>query len=115
MKKKYIYITSELEAFHKWKQAPEEVKFLRNLQRHRFIIKVGLQIGKEREVEFFMVKWRLNTFLKNYSRKIVGSCERIAESILEWCRKNYGKERNYFIEVSEDGENGVILTTDNKT
>ena len=111
---KLVYVSCLLEAFHKWEKAPKEVSFLKNLHRHLFGIKLGVEVKGDREIEFFMLKWRLEKFLKKYEKKEIKSCEWLAERILEWAKKKYGKNRFYVVEVNEDEENGVILTSDNR-
>ena len=62
----------------------------------------------DRELEFFLVKWALQDFIKvgNQNHK---SCEMIATDILQQhLIPNYG-ERYYEIVVSEDGESDGIV------
>ena len=112
VRKKYIYVTEQFEAYHRWKDAPDEVKFLRSMHRHIFKVKVTIEVWHEdREIEFIMFKWKLRNFLReNYEMKEdIGSCEMIAENILNWLEKEY-PGRYIQVEVSEDGENGAIVT-----
>jgi len=98
-----IIVTTEKIGFHQYKDAPEKVKFLRNLHRHKFYIKVGLPVTHDnRELEFFTVQRELNDFLKN--KKVVGSCEMLAREIKKWADKTY--QRKCWCEVWEDNENG---------
>jgi hypothetical protein len=66
----------------------------------------------DRELEFFLVKWALQEFIKagNQNHK---SCEMIATDILEkHLIPAYGSDRYYEIVVSEDGESdGVVEYT----
>ena len=75
------------------------------------MFKVEVKIGVthlDRELEFFLVKWALQDFLKDGKMKYK-SCEMIATDILrEHLLPKYG-ERYYEIVVSEDGESDGIV------
>lgn len=108
------------EGLHKYPNAPDEVKDLRDLHRHIFHIRFQTTVTHaDRELEFFLVKHAiessLNTF-PNYSfesnAKNLGamSCEMIAERIYEaMCTKFDMTKRKTIIEVSEDDNNSGIL------
>jgi len=110
MKTKYIWVTTEFEAFHKWDNAPKSVEFLKNLHRHIFKVKVYIEVfHNDREIEFISFKRTLTNYLrKQFELKNVGSCEQITEEIIEFIKKNYGNNRKIIVDVSEDGENGAI-------
>ena len=108
--KKSIIVTTEKVAFHKYDDAPEEVKFLRNLHRHKFYIKLGIEVfHNDRELEFFIVQNKLNNFLKD--KDIINSCEMLGEEIHKWAKETfkvaYPRKREIFVEVFEDNENGA--------
>lgn len=111
--KRYVWVTSEFEAFHKWDKAPEVVSFLRNLHRHVFKVKVVFLVSHaDRDLEFFMVKKMLNSYLADFlvplSRGEHGmSCEMFAERIFSYFRSNDYPVCE--VVVSEDGENGAIV------
>lgn len=101
-----IYVKTQFEAFHRWIDAPEEVAFLRNWHRHVFHVKVSLCVQhNNRDIEFFMFRRLLDAFI---SRTFAGqnleySCETIAYLL--------ASEFDAFsVEVSEDGENGAIVS-----
>ena len=99
-----IIVTTDKIAFHKYDNAPEKVKFLRNLHRHKFYIKVGIEVfHDDRELEFFMVQEALNNFLKDKNQ--INSCEMLAKDIKKWIEKTY--DRTCLVEVWEDKENGA--------
>lgn len=107
-----IWVTHRFPAYHRWKEAPGEVKFLRNSHRHMFHVKLTIGVNHDdRDLEFFMLQKNLEMFclatLKNQSD--IGSCEMIAERISLWARLEYPKRSFYQVEVSEDGENGAIV------
>lgn len=100
-----VWVTSSFTGFHCWKDAPEKTEFLRNWHRHIFHVKLGVQVNHgDREVEFFDLKERLDSFLQtNYHLEyFYESCEQIAEQIINRFQAS-------FVEVSEDGENGARL------
>lgn len=100
--KKYIVVTTKWEGFHYWKDAPEEVRFLRNLHRHLFHITVKWEVkDSDREKEFFIQKRKLEWHLSSTPRNIQqASCEMLAANILAVLEAD-------FVSVFEDGENGA--------
>lgn len=110
-KKTYIKIRTQFEGFHFYPNAgkiDKRISFLEDSHRHIFKIEVKIGVThNDRELEFFLTKWKLEDFIKggdfNYK-----SCEMIAEDILEFLIKEYG-ERYFEIVVSEDGESDGIV------
>lgn len=103
--KKYVWITTSFEGFHYWKDAPEEVAYLRNPHRHIFHIKLGKSVKEsDREIEFITLKSDVNEYLTyQYADSLLSfSCEMVAENLLH-------KFDASFVEVSEDGENGARI------
>ena len=111
-----IFVTTQFEGFHRWKDAPEEVKFLRDIHRHMFHVRVEIDvIDYDREIEFIALKTLLNNqiaAIKIAPEAVEYSCETYAKLILCALRKVY--KRKMLCEVSEDGENGAIVETDDK-
>jgi hypothetical protein len=103
-----VFITTQFEAIHNWPNCPfEEVSYLRDPHRHIFHIKACKQVTHDdRDIEFIMLKHAIDDYLKEtYPIKQFGakSCEMLARELIdkfELCR----------CEVSEDGENGAILS-----
>ena len=101
----FIYIRTRFEAEHRWKDAPDDVAFLRNWHRHMFHVELGLPVADlNRELEFFRLKRALDRYIHESfaGLRFEHSCEQIAKHILTkfvaaWC------------DVSEDGENGARL------
>lgn len=101
----YIWITTQFEGFHKYPDAPDEVKFLQNTHRHLFKIKVYIEVRhNDREIEFFMFKRFIEKYFKT-TQLVNKSCEMISDELCEYIRDEY-PNRKIKIEVSEDGENG---------
>jgi len=103
--KTVVWIQTSFEGFHRWKDAPEKVAFLRNYHRHIFDVKLGIEaVHDDRAVEFFLLKGDVDEFInENYQgRYFEYSCEQIAKRLLT-------KFNADFVEVSEDGENGATV------
>lgn len=108
----YIKVRTEFEGFHFYPGAGEidsRIEFLENMHRHMFKVEVKISVTHlDRELEFFLVKWALQDFIKagNQNNK---SCEMIAADILtNHLIPNYGN-RSYTVSVSEDGESDGII------
>lgn len=109
----YIKIRTEFEGFHKYPNAgliDPRISFLENEHRHLFKVEVKISVTHDdRELEFFLVKWALSSYLGKKSLNNF-SCEMIAKDILEnHLIPSYGKDRYYEIVVSEDGESDGIV------
>lgn len=105
-----IEIPFSFYAKHKYKNAPKEVKFLRQLHPHDFDCIVWIEVfDEERELEFFLVREKLNKMIPRIKVFIAKqgygvSCESIARFILAELQKEYSTNRGYKIRVSEDGK-----------
>jgi hypothetical protein len=108
----YIKVRTEFEGYHYYPNAGSidpRIKFLENEHRHMFEVEIKISVTHlDRELEFFLVKWALQDFIKS-GKLNHKSCEMIATDILEQhLLPNYG-ERYYEIVVSEDGESDGIV------
>jgi hypothetical protein len=118
-RKTFIVVRTEFEGWHRYEGASKidpRIEFLEH--DHRHIFKVTAKIGVthlDRELEFFLVKWALQDFIKE-SNQQHRSCEMIATEILEkHLIPLYGPARYYEITVSEDGESdGIVEYTPQK-
>lgn len=111
--KTYIIVKTNFEGFHSWKDAPSEVAFLRNLHRHRFDVEVKIEVRHDdRELEFFMVKRRLDAFIKDCIQPKNLSCEQMAKEIVIHAPQMLG--RSVSVKVFEDGDNGAEVFSDEK-
>jgi hypothetical protein len=113
MTKTYIRVRTEFEGFHFYPGAGTinaKIAFLEKEHRHMFKVEVKISVTHlDRELEFFLVKWALQDFIKsgNQNHK---SCEMMATDILQQhLIPNYGVQRYYEITVSEDGESDGIV------
>jgi hypothetical protein len=109
----FIRVRTEFEGFHYYPNAGSidpRIKFLENEHRHMFKVEVKISVTHlDRELEFFLVKWALQEFIKD-GKMNHKSCEMIATDILEkHLIPAYGSDRYYEIVVSEDGESDGII------
>lgn len=110
--RKLVYFKDRWEDFHLWWSAPEEVKFLRDLHRHEFHIKVTIDVNhSDRDVEFILMKRWFKSEVVPVLQKMPPSksCEMMAELVIDKVKEKYNSK---FIEVdiSEDGENWAIIS-----
>lgn len=115
-----VFCTLQFEGIHNWPTCPiDEVSYLRVPHRHIFHVKATVPVyHDDRDVEFIYLKHRIQEFLDEwlpraphvksiavYDMKAM-SCEMIARKLVE--------EFNLTeCVVSEDGENGAIITVSN--
>lgn len=109
----YIKIRTDFEGFHRYPNAGSidpRISFLENEHRHLFKVEIKISVTHDdRELEFFLVKWALKSYLENTSLNNQ-SCEMIAKDILyNHLIPLYGDQRYYEIVVSEDGESDGIV------
>lgn len=114
-----VFATTSIVGFHLWEEAPEEVKYLRALHRHKFNVRVELSVVEnDREVEFHVLKRAINVWLTEGSDydHYTGeynfrhtSCEGIANTLLDDLRSQYPGRSFYRVTVDEDGENGATV------
>ena len=112
-----VYCTFQLEGLHHWPGCPlEEVSYLRDLHRHVFHFKAFKRVSHDdRDVEFIVLKHKLQEYLKDryfddtYRLCMFGaqSCEMLAKELIS----KFDLSR---CEVSEDNENGAIVTVEAK-
>ena len=113
MLNKTIWVTSQFVGFHCWPSAPESVKFLRDLHRHVFQVKASVLVTHaDRQVEFFILKSDLNKGIQSLEKYLKKSphlsCEAMAIYLLGYLQAK--KYRVVGTQVSEDGENGALVT-----
>lgn len=110
--KTFIKIRTQFEFIHCWKDAPQEVDFLRNPHRHDFLVSCEIEVyHNDRELEFFMVLHRLEHYINNVlipNSDVTSSCEQFAGKILSFLIETYGN-RKIKVEVSEDGKSSAIV------
>lgn len=96
-----IGIKTQFEGFHRYKDAPEQVKFLRQWHRHEFNVEILFETKhNNRDLEFFIIKKKIDKYLNRtfHMRTFEFSCEQIAEQIAK-------KFNAVEVKVIEDNQN----------
>lgn len=106
-----VWVTFDKVGFHRYPDAPEEVKYLRDMHRHVFMFKVEVTVHHDdREIEFHMFKNWLTSLYEGEMSVDHKSCEMLAEELLVKLLHKYNcTDRDIQITVSEDGECGATL------
>ena len=120
VRKSMIWVTFAREGIHKYPAAltdPKlatgdeyDVSFLGYPHRHTFFFKVWIEVGhSDREIEFIQFKrWLQNLYGNAILELDYKSCEMIAEDLYTKINDRY-PNREVWIDVSEDNENGAFL------
>ena len=122
--RRFVFIKTRFEALHYYAEAPNEVVFLKYPHRHVFHVEVKIEVfHNEREIEFIMLKRFVDSkILADWKTKEDGSdseglpfsCETIAEVIIKKITDRFFMDdntpRSIVVTVSEDDENGAIVT-----
>jgi len=108
---KYVVIDFDIEGYHYFPGAPEEVDFLQHNHRHLFRIRAHYRVSdSNREKEIFIEERRIKKYLENkYGNPCLFgmmSCEMIAEDILN----ENNPDGVDMVEVYEDGRGGSIVS-----
>ena len=117
---KMIFVTFQKEGIHKYPAAltdpslatgdEYDVSFLGYPHRHIFHFRVWIGVShSDRDIEFIQFKrWLENLYNQNVLQLDYNSCEMMAEDLYEKISEKY-PNREVWIEVSEDGENGAFI------
>lgn len=109
-KNMYVYCTTRFVAFHCWPNAPDSVDYLRFKHRHEFRVKVTARTAHDnRYIEFITLKLQTDDAIKSMLAVWTGtaSCEQVCQGIANRLTKDLMITS---VEVSEDGENGAVVT-----
>lgn len=110
-KNTYIKVRTQFEGFHRYPNAGSidpRITFLESDHRHIFKVEAKISVTHDdRELEFFLVKWSIEDFIKSGDQNHK-SCEMIAREIADFLISKYGT-RYYEVIVSEDGESDGIV------
>jgi hypothetical protein len=111
-----IWTTFRKEGIHCYPAAATEpaladVSFLGHPHRHIFHFRVWIQVfHNDRDIEFIQVKrWLESLYNEGTLQLDYKSCEMIADDLYVQIAGRY-PGRDIRIEVSEDGENGCVIT-----
>ena len=117
---KMIWVTFRKEGIHKYPAAATDptlatgdeyvVSFLANEHRHIFHFRVWLGVThNDRDVEFIQFKRWLENLYKDATLSLdFKSCEMMSDDLYAQVSQKY-PDREVWIEVSEDGENGSFI------
>jgi hypothetical protein len=113
--KSFIVVRTQFEGFHRYPGAGSidpRIAFLEDRHRHMFHVTAKMAVDHQnREQEFFLVKWKLQEFIRSGEMNNK-SCEMMAQEIIEHhLIPTYG-HRYYEVTVSEDGESDGIVVYD---
>ncbi len=113
-------IKTSFVALHRWKNAPDDVRFLRDFHRHVFNVTVEFRVeGDDRALEFFQVRKALDAFiLQAFANRqdLDLSCEQMATQIGTFLLHWRGDVKECCVSVQEDEENfgRVFLVQDDE-
>ena len=117
---KKIWVTFTKEGIHCYPDAANnpqlatgdeyDVSFLASPHRHIFHFRVAIDVfHDDREIEFIQFKrWLVNLYISNILQLDYKSCEMISDDLYMQIATKY-PNRDVWIEVSEDGENGCSV------
>jgi hypothetical protein len=117
---KKIWVTFTKEGIHCYPDAANnpqlatgdeyDVSFLASPHRHIFHFRVAIDVfHDDREIEFIQFKrWLVNLYISNILQLDYKSCEMISDDLYTQIATKY-PNRDVWIEVSEDGENGCSV------
>lgn len=108
-----IHVKHRWVGYHCWRDAPDEVAFLRDTHRHVFHLTASIEVRHDdRELEFFLVQRVIRGALRDEIDHGGKSCETIALELISVLEAKYGADRLYAVTVSEDGENAATVETE---
>jgi frataxin-like iron-binding protein CyaY len=117
---KMIWVTFRKEGMHRYPAAATDpalatgdeydVSFLANEHRHIFHFRVWIGVThNDRDIEFIQFKrWLENLYKDAILSLDHKSCEMMSDDLYDIINKRY-PDREIWIEVSEDGENGSFI------
>jgi hypothetical protein len=117
---KMIWVTFQREGVHRYPAAAtdpklatgdwDDVSFLGVPHRHIFHFKVWIEVTHDdRDIEFIQFKrWLERLYSNSVLQLDYKSCEMMADDLYNKIAEQY-PDREVWIEVSEDGENGAFI------
>lgn len=118
--KSFIFITFQKEGIHRYPAAAEspelatgdwlDVSFLASPHRHMFHFRIEMEVFHDnRDVEFIQFKRIVENWYSQGTLKLdYKSCEMMARELHKNLFSSW-PDRDYVVEVSEDGENGCRI------
>lgn len=109
-----IIITLQVEGFHYWANAPEEVAFLRDNHRHIFHYEVEKEVSHDdRDVEIIMFKREVQADLQFMYGDANGICQFGPKSCEMLAKEIILRHEAVRVKVTEDNENGAVVYKSN--
>ena len=108
-----VYCTLQVEGLHNWPGCPfPEVNYLKDPHRGIFHIKAYKKVNDaDRDVEFIMLKHEIDFYLRDkYYAPDYQLCDFGSQSCEMIARELISKFNLSRCEVSEDGENGAVVS-----
>lgn len=108
-----LIVSIEVPGFHCWPNAPESVRFLRDLHRHLFGVRAEVRVTSiDRELEFFLLRRQVRAAISEAGRLQedglvfeAKSCEQLAFEVRAYLLAQHLAV--VAVEVWEDWENGA--------
>lgn len=109
-----VWVDTQFVGFHQWKEAPDDIAYLRHPHRHLFKVRVSIPTTAEREIEFHQLKHALDDLIARLPcadppRDFSWSCEQIASHLAVHLLAQYPNHPHVGVCVSEDGECGASV------
>jgi hypothetical protein len=119
LKQSMVWVTFKKEAIHRYPAAAtdpklatgewDDVSFLASPHRHIFHFKVFIEVfHDDRDIEFIQFKRWIERLYQGELNLDFKSCEMISDDLFAKINNKY-PNRDVWIEVSEDGENGSFI------
>lgn len=101
---------SYFDFIHRYKDAPKEVNYLANLHRHLLNIETTVEVfNTDREIEFYMMKDKIDAALKKHKFDENASCEDVCVFVMHVITESYGVHRYRKVKVQEDNNGFATL------
>lgn len=104
----YVWCTTSFVGFHRWKDAPDHLDYLRPFHRHIFHVKACKEVTDlNREIEFHELKESIDKYIEAayLKKRFEYSCEQIAADLVQTFKLKY-------CEVNEDTECGATVVVE---
>jgi hypothetical protein len=117
-----IFVTFQKEGVHRYPAAStdpklatggwDDVSFLGHPHRHMFHFKVTMEVfHDDRDVEFIQFKrWLERLYSEGTLVLDFKSCEMMGRELYHKINDRFNDNRDIIVEVSEDGENGAVMS-----
>lgn len=105
-----IVIKLQIEGFHYWKDAPDQVAFLRDNHRHIFHFEIEKEVlHDDRDIEIILFKRKVQKYIQEKYKDAEGICQFGAKSCEMLAKEIALKFGAKVVRVLEDDENGAVV------